>query len=98
MGRRRLAPKFIQVSLPRQLTRQQCEQFKLRGRLRPYMPFLLTVVQGSIRFPLTRQKSLCLCSALIAILCPVLEPRFWATSEYPTIRPENIVVGFARSS
>lgn len=35
MGRRRLAPKFIQVSLPRQLTRQQCEQFKLRDRLPP---------------------------------------------------------------
>src|ERR1700687_2414272 len=38
MGRRRLAPKFIQVSRPRQLTRQQCEQYKLRGRLPVHAP------------------------------------------------------------
>jgi hypothetical protein len=40
MGRRRLAPKFIEASLPRQLTRQQCEQFKLRGRLPVHAPSL----------------------------------------------------------
>src|SRR5713101_2831644 len=33
MGRQRRAPKFIEVSLPRPLTRRQCEQFKLRDRL-----------------------------------------------------------------
>src|SRR3989442_12079940 len=35
MGRQRRAPKFIEVSLPRPLTRRQCEQFKLTGRRSP---------------------------------------------------------------
>ena len=49
MGPQRLAPKFIEVSLPRQLTRPQCEQFKLRGslpRTRRFPSLQMTQIRG----------------------------------------------------